>query len=215
MSFNVQALQTYVDQVSSELMGKLYWKGDSLKYFKKMAGVTGTIAINYFDIVPYIHTGDWCNTILDSGTTTFYQKDITVCDYKTEGLWCINTLQKQWLGWYMKGVAGDSTEPFEKQLIDQLIAKTLEGVEDKVWMGTDNSCTLGLYYQLSADTARTATGTTSITISNVISQIMLLLRNLPAELQNDDELYMFVAPQVYTLFQQAMFQKYSYKKMPP
>lgn len=206
MAFSVGALTDYVDQHSMELIGKLIFEGDSTKLFQKQAGVVGKVAINYFDIDPALVCNGFCATFADTGTTTFNQKTITVSDIKTEGSWCVNTLQKKWMGENIKGVYGDSLVPFEQKLVDQLVGRVLEKKEILVWMGATGSgdCLLGIYYQLSGDSARVNTGTTAITASNVEGQIDAMAKKLPVRLQNRDDLYLFVSPEVHTIYLQAL-----------
>jgi len=205
MAFSVGTLTDYVDQHSMELMGKLIFEGDSTKLFQQQPGVVGTVAINYFDVAPAFVCNGFCGTFADTGTTTLNQKNITVCDIKTEGSWCVNTLQKKWLGEQLKGVKGDSLVPFEQTIVNQLIGRVLEKKEVMVWLGSGTTdCCEGLYSQLYNDSARITTGTTSLTSSNIESQVDQMATAVPTVMNNAQDLYLFVSPAIYTLYIQAL-----------
>lgn len=209
MSFDVSTLIAYRDEHATELKGKLKWAGDSTKLFQKIPGVTRVAAINYMDINPILQKSTFCTAMNTSGSTPISQKDISVCDFKVEDSWCENTLQQYYFTDQLKGVSGDTLGPWEARFLDQVTVNVLQKTETAVWQNTNptSSC-VGLIDQIKLDSGRISTGSATVTVSNVISNVTSMLSSLEASAPNisqDNELYIFVSPKVHTLFMQATY----------
>lgn len=207
--FDLSTLVAYRDEHALDLKGKMLWAGDSLKYFQKVPGVTNVATINYFDVNPIIQYSTFCQSMTATGGTPVNQKDITVCDMKAEDSWCENTLQKYYFTTQLKGVAGDTLVPWEKQFMDQVTMKVLQANEVAVWNNSGHTGCTGLIQQIEADSARhTVSGSVTVTASNVIPIIQAMVTDLVTNASNisqDNELYLFVSPAVHAMYKQAMF----------
>lgn len=207
--FVVSSLTSFKNEFATDLIGKILWAGDSLKLFKKMPGITYTGTINYFDVSATMQIGAFCSPTT-TGTTTLEQKVLTVCEVTYQGDWCPSDIQKKYNGYLMeKNVKQDSVQPFETVLLDQVKNYVLQQTELNVWSNSANTTCMGLYYQLSADTARNiVSATTTVTSSNVQSVIQAMINSMNTNAPNitqDDELTLFVSPSVYAMLQQSMF----------
>ena len=215
MAFDLGTLTKYTDQTSAPLIQKLYYDGDSTKYMKAHAGVNvGTFAINYFDIAPQLKLGSGCGVISDDGTTTFNQKNISVCKMFTQGAWCPADLQEYYLGMEIQGVRNDNLKPVDEILVDQLIHKTGNLIETAIWDNTSmsGSTCFGMFQKISGDTARISINTgVTITISNILQIVQDAVMALPLELLDDEELILMLSPTFHSMFKQAWFKNNNFQ----
>jgi len=221
MAFSLTTLTTYADQLSAKLIPQLYYKDDVLSYFVHHPGVNvGTFALNYFDITPTLMTGEGIGPLVDGGTTTFNQKNITVCNQFTQGFWSPKQLQLYWLGMEIEGVRNDNLKPVEEILMEDLIAKTGEIITKAVWdntvltnltgttgTNTENAANcFGLYQSISGDTGRTSVDTgTTITVLTILGVVKDMINSLTPELVYNNKLIMFMSLTDIFLFKQAWF----------
>ena len=76
MAFTTNNLVSYRDEHAMDLIAKLNWAGDSLKFFEKIRATTNIVTLNYFEVDPVLKFGTFCSSMSASGNTNLYQKDI-------------------------------------------------------------------------------------------------------------------------------------------
>jgi len=176
-SFDLNGLTTYTDEVGGELIAKAVLKGKTAEYVKVAPGIKGTQSLNLLDSTLGVQDGacGWSA----SGTTSFVQRDITVCDYKVNEALCPSALNDYWVGQQLNAGSYNETIPFEEQIGDLKVSQISKFIEDKVWGASVGAgdCFEGFKSLISDSTAGvvTATGSVALTTANALEQVDLLI----------------------------------------
>jgi hypothetical protein len=141
MGFDVSGLTNYVNQQSTELIGRAYFDARSADYFTIQAGIKSAEAIQLLAIsaVPQADTACSFNA---SGTTTLTQRNITVGAVKYQDTLCMKDLRAKWTQIMLRsGSNADSevNEQMAQAVADQLIKLIKEHVEVLDWQGDTTS----------------------------------------------------------------------------
>lgn len=130
-SFNLAGLSTYTDQIGGLLLSESIVQAKTAQIGYVQAGVKGTQAINLLSSTLNVQDGScgWNS----SGSTTFTQRDITVCSYKVNESLCPADLNDYWASAFLNAGSYNETVPFEEQIAKLKQEQIAKFVEDKLW----------------------------------------------------------------------------------
>ena len=206
-SFDLNALQPYTDEVGGLLLTEAVAKAKTAEACYIQSGIKGTQAINL--LTSTLNVVDGTCGWSPSGTTTFTQRDISVCAYKVNEALCPADLNTYWAGQFLNAGSYNEQVPFEAQIAKLKQEQISMFIENKIWQaatsasgGTD--CFNGLLKLTSTAVAPaeqvnfTPTGSTSaITSTNALSQVDLLIASLPDAVLNRSDLVVMMSNQAY------------------
>ena len=211
MSFNLDGLQPYTDQLSTDLITRAVLKPQTVQNVTIRAGLTaGTTALNILGVVPDVldyACGFGAGEVGDN-ETVFTQQNLVVATKMMKEILCPNTLRQYWLSSQMSASAYQETVPFEQAIADLKVRNINKYIEQTVWAG-DGGDLDGLLYQTSVTAgAISASGldtawTASTAYANFYAMIDALAAQNPAVLQEDD-LIAYVSYKTYSVLVQAL-----------
>jgi hypothetical protein len=201
--FNLSSLSTYTDEVGGELIRRAILEGETMKIIKVQPGIKGSQAINLLDSTLVVQTGTcgWNS----SGSTTYTQRDITVCDYKVNESLCPADLNSYWLGQLLTPGSYNETVPFEQQIAELKTAQISQYIENLIWQASSAStCFSGikeLVRGVSGTTADTQTvtggivvpGQSALAAATALSQIDNLVEAIPDDVVNRTDWVVFMS----------------------
>lgn len=211
MAFDVSSLANYVDQSSTELIGRSYFENRSAEYFGGLqTGIKTSAALQLLEVSAVAQADTGCS-FTASGTNTFTQRNLTVGAVKYQDVLCPKALRAKWTQLLLKkGNNAENEElTFEATIGDMLIMMIKEDVETWDWQG--NAGTVGFYDGLIKliDAATTAvagntTSATSITVSNVVAIVNAMCDAVPAKLKTKSDKVLFIGTDVFDLYVNAL-----------
>jgi hypothetical protein len=150
-------------------------------------------------------------TFTDSGTVTMDNKAVDVCDVKINYVLCKQDLESQWISETMRAGANNIEMPATlEDFIAEITAKKIAaGVEELIWKGdiTNTGNTLlvlcdGLEKKFLADGTVVDVTATTITASNVVTELNRLYAAVPVEIQDSPNLVFFVSAAIAKAYRQ-------------
>ena len=132
----VSSISGFTDEVGGALLTKALMGATTVKEVTQRVGIRGTQSLNLLDSSPVYQAGacGWSST----GSTTYTQRDLTVCSEKINMEWCSNDLRDTYLSMFLEGGDLDlnQTTPFENVIADNIMQQVQQRVESKVWTAT-------------------------------------------------------------------------------
>lgn len=160
-NYIVTDLPDYVDQTKDELIAKSVIGAKSAGLFRLFTGVKGATALNLIDTEVTFGNGAECGWD-DAGDVTLSQRVLDPAYLKVNLSICDKNLLKKWAN-YLVRIEANKTDrdlPFEKELVDGVIADVNAQVEKMIYQGTKTSTSFeGLLNILQTASAPTASGT--------------------------------------------------------
>lgn len=191
--FNLSSLATYTDEVGGELIRRAILEGETAKIIKVQPGVKGSQAINLLDSTLVVQDGTcgWNS----SGSTTYTQRDITVCNYKVNEALCPADLNDYWLGQLLTPGSYNESVPFEQQISELKVAQISQYIENLMWQASSASTCFSGFKELvnNASGVITVTGTSALTSSNALAQVDLLVEAIPDDIVDRTDLVVFMS----------------------
>lgn len=212
MSYNLSALSTYTDQLSTELVSAALLKTYSVQMLTVMAGKTaGTSAINVLNSVPYIidATCGFNSTTVGPGgatgnTTVFSQIDLVVQSKMLKEQLCPEDLRTYWLSSQLSPSAYAESVPFEEQIARNKVANISAYVETTIWAGDGGSLDGLLAQATVANGCISGTGagiTLPLAVGTAFATIWGIINKLSNALKQENDLIMYMS---YTNYQVAV-----------
>lgn len=213
MSFNLDGLAPYTDQLSDQLISRAVLKPQTVQNLTQRVGLTaGTTAINILgdnlDALDY--TCGFGAEQVGTNSTIFTQQNLVVATKMVKEILCPQTLREYWLSYYMSSTAAiQESVPFEAAIADLKIKYINKYIETTCWAGDGNTLD-GLIYQTSVSAGAidgTAYATDFASASTAYAAFYGMVDELaaanPAVLQEDD-LIMYVSYATYSKLVQAL-----------
>lgn len=200
-SFDLSGLSTYTDEVGGMLLAEAIVKSKTAELGYVQSGIKGTQAINLLTSTLNVQNGS-CGWNA-SGSTTFTQRDITVCDYKVNESLCPRDLNDYWAGQFLNAGSYNESVPFEQAISELKVKQIQKFVEDKLWQaktaasgGTD--CFLGFSALFStgttpADQINFVVSPTAPATSTMLTSVDEVISALPDKVQEDDDLLVMMS----------------------
>lgn len=210
--FDLSGLNTYTDEVGGRLVMEAVVKAKTAEIGYVQSGIKGTQSLNLLTSTLNVQDGScgWNS----SGTTTFTQRDISVCSYKMNEALCPETLNEYYLGQFLNAGSYNESVPFAEQIAELKVKQLSKFIEDKLWTalpassgGTD--CFTGFYYLFTGSSEGVnivSSPTTAFTSSNMLTIVDEVITALPDKVQEDDDLVVMMSMANYRLYQIALRQ---------
>ena len=205
MAIDVSALNIYKDELSFGLAKKAVLEADDIKYFDVRTDVNGNLQLNSVASTMY-GTNSNCS-FTDTGSTVFAGNTLETCDVNFYQNLCARDAQKYWMGKFVAAKAlGEEFGSLEEVIMDEKMQVASAELEKIRWQGSASSPSyapvtgnltlcdglLQKAYELSANTVNVAK--TAITASNAITVIDDIASNIPAAIEGDADLRLFLSP---------------------
>lgn len=132
----VSSITGFTDQVGGALLTEALMGATTVKEISQRVGIKGTQALNLLDSSPAFQAGacGWSS----SGTTTYNQRNLTVCQEKINMEWCSNDLRDTYLSMFLEGgdLQVNEQTPFENVIAQNILDQVKQRVEQKIWQAT-------------------------------------------------------------------------------
>lgn len=138
MGFSVSTLTDYTDQLSRQLISRLYFEGTSGQYFEPMVGIKSSKTINLIDpsASPQADTG--C-AFLASGSTSLTQRTLTVGKIKYEDTLCLADLEAKYTQIFLRQGHDAGRQDINNMVLDEvheaILMQIKEDNERADWQG--------------------------------------------------------------------------------
>jgi hypothetical protein len=198
--FNLSSLQTYTDEVGGELIRRAILEGETAKIIKVQPGIKGSQAINLLDSTLVVQDGTcgWNS----SGSTTYTQRDIAVCNYKVNEALCPADLNDYWLGQLLTPGSYNETVPFEQQIAELKTAQISQYIENLMWQASSATTCFSGFKELFAQDGSTestvtggivVTGQSAISSVSALTQVDALVEQIPDDVVDRTDWVVFMS----------------------
>ena len=211
-SYVVSSITGFTDQLGGELLSKALIGATTPKYANVRLGIKGTQTLNLLDSTPAFQSGA-CGWNA-SGTTTYTQRNITVCPERLNEALCYKDLYSTYQSMLMNAGEVSETVPFEDQIASLKVKQIQQRIEQKLWTATtaggdcfDGFKTLIASGQtgvgVSAGTAFSASAAYGVS-GNPITEVDLLINALDDNALSREDLVVFMSYANFRLYVQAL-----------
>lgn len=197
LSYNVQALPDYVDQMRPDLIAKSVIGAKSADLFNLVTGVKGPTALNLISSEIEFGDGSVCGWD-EAGSTSLSQAVLTPRALKINMSICDKVLLDKWANYLVKVQANklDRDLPFEEYFLNDVIKNVKAGIETMIYNGDSSDTSVvefdGLLTILS--NGNPITTTTTGTAYQFVKDIAMAM---PAEILDKDDLVILVGMDIY------------------
>jgi hypothetical protein len=200
MSFNVNGLTTYTNEIEMELIKKMVLGGRTQRYVTVQPNIKSTDTINIISSTMYGAAGGCGFT--STGSTNLTQQDITVCPIKFQEELCIDTLENYYFQVMMAPGSYQTELPFEQVFVEDKIANMSSIIDNLLWQGDTSSSNQNLSLcngwikqantTYSGSVVNGNTGSvTAITSSNIIAIVDNAIQVIPTNVIAEDDLILY------------------------
>lgn len=192
--FNVSALADFNNELAGELLVKSVIAGSTAEFVTVKEGIKYKEPLNLQEIDLQIQDGFGCVTT-ESGSVTYTQRDIEVCQRSSHDGLCLRDLDKKYIG--LLGPAGSypETYAFAEEYANQLVANFQKKNDQFIWTATTGGgdCVNGLNTLLASGSAATFVSSSAPTSDNILGILDEQLENLAVDVQDRDDLTVFMS----------------------
>lgn len=193
--FDVSALADFNNELAGELLVKSVIAGSTAEYVTVKEGIKYKEPLNLQEIDLQIQDGFGCVST-ESGSVTYTQRDIEVCQRSSHDGLCLRDLDKKYIG--LLGPAGSypETYAFAEEYANQLVANFQKKNDEFIWTATTSGgdCVNGLNTLLASGSSDAVFVSQSApTSDNILDQIDEQLENLAVDVQDRDDLTVFMS----------------------
>lgn len=215
---------TYVGKGALEFVTPSLLTGKTItgKYITVIPNVKKSYKLQIADLSNVIQLDSGC-TFNDQGQVAISERSLTPIKFKVNLEECRTTLESHWQAELMIAGAMNSeqTEAYKKFLFNKIKAQVAIGIDRLIWVGNVSGGTAGIYgtfpFLTSADGIFTkavadsatikVTGTT-LTSSNILTELDKVVNAIPDTLFFKDTVKIFMPYSALKLFRQAIPQTY-------
>jgi hypothetical protein len=213
MSLNVAGLTAYVDETRMALIKKMILGGRSTQFLTIQPDIKSTASINLLSSTLIAQAGG-CG-FSNSGTTNLTQNDLQVCPLKVNESICLDTLEQYYTQTLMQPGSYNTQIPFEQLYVEEKTEQISALIDDLIWRGSvaTGAGNLNLcdgFIRL-ADTTYSGSvvsgnvgAVTSITASNIIAVVDNAVNRIPANIIDQDDLYLYCGYDFYRTYATAL-----------
>ena len=197
MAFDVSTLDAFNNETAGELVVKAIMGGSTIEYATVKEGVKYKEPINLFEVDLDIVDGRGCVTSM-AGTASFAQRDIEVCQRSSHDGLCLRDLDTKYLGVMQPNGSYNETFTLVSEYSDQIVKGFQKANDQFIWGATTGAgdCVDGLKTIISGSTTGVvvpSSGIATPTSTNIGDQIDLLLENLADDVQDREDLTVFMS----------------------
>ena len=184
MAFILSTLSSFKFEDSGILVSKAVLGADLANYIDVRPGYPeATVSINILDTVPSF--GDAACGWTSGGTVSFTQIDVTNATKAWKQSLCLEDLRQYWLSTQLSASAYGTDLPFEQVISDNIVMQTKKYAESLI--GTSIIAQTGT-------ASGAVVGTSSVpSSSNAYDVVQALIDVLPLDVQNRDDLTVFMS----------------------
>ena len=207
-NFVVSSLPDYVQTNRDIIVKSFALVGtDTRRRIGIQTGVKGSAYLNYLDLAPTLQSGADCG-FSAAGSVTLSQRTITTALIKVNDQICPKTLIGKYAEYLVRIAATEQDFPFERYIVDTLIAQVNKKIEKLIWQGdhtqtgdADIKWIDGFLYQFDNDASVIDVNIASGTSAYAGIQSVYLA--MPEETLERGGM-IFVSPAIYRAFLQDM-----------
>lgn len=192
--FIVSALDNFNNELAGELLVKSVIAGSTAEYVTVKEGIKYKEPLNLQEVDLQIQDGVGCVTV-NSGSVTYTQRDIEVCQRSSHDGLCLRDLDTKYIG--LLGPAGSypETYAFVEDYTSQLVANFQKKNDEFIWTATTGGgdCANGLNTLLASGSGATFVSASAPTSDNLLDQIDEQLESLAVDVQDRDDLTVFMS----------------------
>ena len=197
MAFDVATLDAFNNETAGELVVKAIMGGSTIEYATVKEGVKYKEPINLFEVDLDIVDGRGCVTNT-AGTASMTQRDIEVCQRSSHDGLCLRDLDPKYLGVMQPGGSYNETFTLVQEYSDQIVKGFQKANDTFLWGATTGAgdCVDGLKTIISGSTTGVVVPSSGIeapTSANIGDQVDLLLENLADDVQDREDLTVFMS----------------------
>lgn len=200
---------TYCGQDALDFYSKALLIGGSKETFKQYPNVKNTIKLNKIDLANIIQS-DSCS-FSASGTVSFGQKELTPCAVKVNLEICKEDIEQEWMAALMRaGASGSEVLPaeLESYLMDEVTKHINAAIERVVWQGDTTASPAdwcdGLVKKMLADGTVIDVNNTTLSASNIITELAKVYAAIPATIINSPNLVIYISTAAMKFFRTAV-----------
>lgn len=192
--FNVAALDAFNNELAGELLVKSVIAGSTAEYVTVTEGIKYKQPLNLQEVDLQIQDGAGCVTT-PSGSVTYTQRDIEVCQRSSFDGLCIRDLDSKYIGLLGPNGSYPETYAFVEDYTSQLVANFQKKNDEFIWTATTGAgdCVNGLNTLLASGSGATFVSSSIPTSDNLLDQIDGQLENLSVDVQDRDDLTVFMS----------------------
>ena len=198
MAFDISTLDAFNNETAGELFVKAIMEGSTIEYVTVKEGIKYKEPINLFEVDLDIVDGRGCVTAT-AGTASLTQRDIEVCQRSSHDGLCLRDLDTKYLGVMQPGGSYNESFTLVQEYSDQIVKGFQRANDQFIWGATTGAgdCVNGLKTIISGSTSGVVVPV-SITGSapsstNIGDQIDVMLENLSADVQDREDLTVFMS----------------------
>ncbi|MCM1503396.1 MAG: phage major capsid protein [Bacteroidales bacterium] len=210
-NFIVKTLPDYTDQNSDLHIKDLVLKSRTVELISKQTGIKTTEKLHYLEVEPQLQEGRGCG-FNAQGTAELTDREIVTGIIKVNMDVCPDTLLGKWPEYLVTIGAGNEELPFEKYLVDGIIAAIQKKLEKAVWQGDTTSSDDDLnHFDGFLKIANAESDVVKVAVpagTSAYDAIKQMIASLPEEIINDAAV--FVSPAVFRSFMFEMVEKNYY-----
>jgi len=193
--FNVSALADFNNELAGEFLVKSVIAGSTAEYVTVKEGIKYKEPLNLQEVDLQIQDGFGCITT-PSGSVTYTQRDLEVCQRSSYDGLCLRDLDKKYIGLLGPEGSYPETYAFAEEYASQLVANFQKKNDEFIWTATTGGgdCVNGLNTLLASGSSDAVFVSQSApTSDNILDQIDEQLENLSVDVQDRDDLTVFMS----------------------
>lgn len=197
LSYNVQALPDYVDQMRPDLIAKSVIGAKSADLFNLVTGVKGPTALNLISSEIEFGDGSVCGWD-EAGATSLSQAVLTPRALKINMSICDKTLLNKWANYLVKVQANklDRDLPFEEYFLNDVIKNVKAGIETMIYQG-DASDTSVVEFDGLINILTNGSPVTVTTTGTAYQFVKDIAAAMPASILDKDDLAILIPMPMY------------------
>ena len=192
--FNVSALADFNNELAGEFLVKSVIAGSTAEYVTVKEGIKYKEPLNLQEVDLQIQDGFGCITT-PSGSVTYTQRDLEVCQRSSYDGLCLRDLDKKYIGLLGPEGSYPETYAFAEEYASQLVANFQKKNDQFIWTATTGGgdCVNGLNTLLASGSAATFVSSSAPTSDNILGILDEQLENLSVDVQDRDDLTVFMS----------------------
>jgi len=194
MAINVSALADFNNELAGEFLVKSVIAGSTAEFVTVQEGIKYKTPLNLQEVDLVIQDGFGCVST-ESGSVTYSQRDLEVCQRSSHDGLCLRDLDKKYIGLLGPEGSYPETYAFAEEYASQLVANFQKKNDQFLWTATTGAgdCVNGLNTLLASGSGATFVSQSAPTSDNILEQIDEQLENLNVDVQDRDDLTVFMS----------------------
>jgi hypothetical protein len=198
MSLNVSALADFNNETAGLLLPKMIYAGSTAEYVTVKEGIKYKEPLNLFEVDLQVQDGFGCVTNA-SGSATFTQRDLEVCQRTSYDGLCLKDMDKKYLGISaLEPGSYNETFAMANTYAELLVNQFQKNNDQFIWtaQSASNACVDGLKYIITGSTTGVVTDddfSGSFTATTALDRMDAAIAALPSDVADRDDLTFFMS----------------------